>query len=463
MSTAATDTRAESGVLGRSYLLTTIGMCALIAIAAFESLAVTTVMPTVSRELDGRSLYSLAFAAPLASSLVGMVIAGNWADRSGPRVVVVATMVFFGAGLLVVGTAPSMTVFLLGRLLQGLGSGGVIVGLYVMVSRVYPPSLHPSVFAGFAAAWVIPGLVGPVVAGRVTETVGWHWVFLGALLACIPIAAMVAPSLAKLRPGPVDPDAPRVAWDLRRIAWSVGAAAAVVALNLLSELTPVVSGVVIVLAIVLLALALRPLVPHGTFRAASGVPTLVLLRGLVSGAFTAGDVYIPYLFTAQYGFSPAASGVTLTLGAVSWALASWIQGRLGARVSQLVGIRAGVVMVLVGVLAAVATPQLHHHTAVIKVGWSITGFGMGFMYPRFSVLTLRWSNDDERGFNSSALTISEAASNAIVLALTGIALGVLGGAASSGSFVACFSVGAAVALIALVVSRRAVPEGTARA
>jgi MFS family permease len=184
----------------------------------------------------------------------------------------------------------------------------------------------------------------------------------------------------------------------------------------------------------------------------------VLLRGLVSAAFTAGDVYIPYFFSSHYGFSPAASGITLTLGSVSWATASWVQGRLGDRFGQLAGIRTGVGLVIVGVLSAVATAAFHLNPAVLIVGWTITGFGMGFMYPRFSVLTLRWSRDDERGFNSSALTISESAGNAVVLAITGAALAILGGAAQSRSFVACFAIAAAVAVLALTMTRRAIPR-----
>ncbi|MCU1529979.1 MAG: putative multidrug-efflux transporter, partial [Frondihabitans sp.] len=277
MSTVAVTSPAGSGVLSRHYILSTIGMCALIGIAAFESLAVTTVMPTVTRELHGQSLYALTFAAPLATSLVGMVIAGNWADRSGPRAVVVAAVILFGLGLLIVGTAPTMTVLLAGRLVQGLGSGALIVGLYVMVSRLYPPALHPSMFAGFAAAWVIPGLVGPVIAGSLTETVGWHWVFLAALLFCVPVVAMVAPSLARLPREVPTPGTERVPWSFSRIAWALGAAGAVVALNLISELPLAASVVVIVVAIAVLGVALRPLLPRGTFRAAAGVPTLVLL------------------------------------------------------------------------------------------------------------------------------------------------------------------------------------------
>ncbi|GAA4267426.1 MFS transporter [Frondihabitans peucedani] len=452
MSEAAVD-EAPDGVLSRSYLLATLGMVALIGIAAFESLAVTTVMPTVSRELHGESLYSLAFAAPLATSLVGMVFAGNGADRSGPRPVVIASTLLFAVGLLIVGTAPTMTVLLLGRLVQGFGSGAVIVGLYVMVSELYPARLHPSVFAGFAAAWVLPGLVGPVVAGTVTERFGWHWVFIGAVALSVPAFVMIVPSLRRLPAHTGD-----VPWSRGRILWSGAAAAAVVALNLLSELPVAVSVAVVVASVVVLAIALRPLLPARTLRAGVGIPTLVLLRGLVGAAFVGGDVYIPYLLSAQYDFSPAASGITLTVGSISWALASWLVGRLGDRVSQLAGIRIGIGLVVIGVVSAVMTALLHVHPGVLIVGWTLTGFGMGFMYPRFSVLVLRWSGDDERGFNSSALTIADSASAAVVLALTGAAFGLLGGAQDPAAFVACFTVALAVALLALAVSGRAIPR-----
>jgi MFS family permease len=456
MSNAAVSA-APGGVLGRGYMLSTIGMCALIGIAAFESLAVTTVMPTISRELDGESLYSLSFAAPLATSLVGMVVAGNWADRNGPRAVVMLSMLFFGLGLLVVGTAPTMTVLLLGRLVQGIGSGALIVGLYVLVARLYPPAMHPSVFAGFAAAWVIPGLVGPVIAGGVTSTLGWHWVFLGALMLCVPVFAMIVPSLRRLGRSAPAAGEQRVPWSARRIAWAGAAAIAVVGLNLLSSLSTGLAVAVGVAALVVLAIAVRPLVPMGTLRAARGVPALVLLRGLVGAAFIGGDVYLPYLLSSHYGFAPAASGITLTLGSISWAGASWAQGRLGERVTQLAGIRIGIVLVLLGVTSAVVTAAAHLHPAVLIVGWALTGGGMGFMYPRFSVLTLRWSGDDERGFNSSALTIADSTGSAVILALTGAAFGLLGGADATVAFVGCFVIAGGAALLALLASRRAVP------
>lgn len=172
------------------------------------TLAVTTIMPVVSEDLNGASLYALAFAGPLATGVIGMVIAGNWSDRGGPVAPLYTSSVLFAIGLVIAGTAQTMVVLVVGRLVQGLGTGAVIVALYVVVARVFPPRLHPSIFAGFAAAWVIPSLVGPFAAGAITELFTWHWVFLSVVGLVIVATAMVGPALRGLPRGGTDASVP---------------------------------------------------------------------------------------------------------------------------------------------------------------------------------------------------------------------------------------------------------------
>src|SRR5690606_16496475 len=137
--------------------------------------AVTTIMPIVSAELGGERLYAVVFAGMLATSVVGMVAAGAWCDRRGVLGPLSTAVVLFVVGLVIAGAAPSMELLVAGRLVQGLGSGGQIVTLYVVVARVYPGHLHGRVFAAFSAAWVIPSLIGPFLAGLVAELLHWRW------------------------------------------------------------------------------------------------------------------------------------------------------------------------------------------------------------------------------------------------------------------------------------------------
>ncbi|MEU3932879.1 MFS transporter [Streptomyces sp. NPDC029044] len=108
----------------------------------------------------------------------------------------------FGAGLLLSGTAGAMWVFILGRAVQGLGGGLVIVALYVVVGRAYPERLRPAIMAAFAASWVLPSIVGPLAAGTVTEQLGWRWVFVGIPLLVVFPLALALPQIRRRASGP---------------------------------------------------------------------------------------------------------------------------------------------------------------------------------------------------------------------------------------------------------------------
>src|SRR3712207_7477608 len=115
---------------------------------------------------------------------------GDVGDRRGPRVALPWGVAAFAAGLLVAGLAGGMAVFVAGRALQGLGAGVMVVLLYVIAGQAYDSSLRPRLFGAISAAWVLPALVGPVVAGLVTTHASWRLVFLG-LLPLIVLGALL--------------------------------------------------------------------------------------------------------------------------------------------------------------------------------------------------------------------------------------------------------------------------------
>ncbi len=446
---------ASPGILQRPHVWVTIGACALVFLSAFESLAVTTIMPLVSRELDGAALYALAFAGPLATGVIGMVAAGNWSDRRGPTAPLYLSVAMFVVGLLIAGTALTMPVLVAGRLVQGLGGGAITVALYVMVARVYPAALHPRIFAAFSAAWVIPSLVGPFAAGVVASALSWHWVFLGVVFLVVPALAMLVPALRGMgRHEPAGSVLPP--WEFGRLAWAALAALAVLGLNLSAGVRVdgfAAAPVLLAAAAVAVALvAVRPLVPGGTLRARRGLPSVILVRGLVSAAFFGTEVYLPYLLIERYGFSPQFAGLTLTVGALAWAGASTVQGRLGERLAHRTAIRIGSAAVFGAVVVALVTTWLDWPAAVAIAGWVFAGAGMGLVYPRLSVLTLALSTKATQGFNSSAMSIADSLGGALALAATAIIF--TGLAAMGGSFVGVFGLAALLAAIAVVVAPR---------
>ena len=446
---AAPSTPAPPRILGGEYVWITIGACALVFLGAFESLAVTTVMPAVSADLDGERLYALAFAGPLATSGIGMVVAGNWSDRRGPVAPLYASVALFTAGLLVAGLAPTMEILVAGRFAQGLGNGGLMVALYVVVARVYPTSLHPAIFAGFAAAWVIPSLIGPTIAGAVTEVWSWHWVFLGVVVLVVLALLMVVPALRGLvRSG--DATTP---WALGRLGWSVLAAVAVLALDLVGEVPvagPFLSAATVGVAIA----AVRPLLPRGALVARRGLPSVILVRGLGAAAFFGAQIYLPYLLTDRYLFSPTLAGLALTGGALAWSAAATVQGRMGERLSSVTAVRVGTILVLFGIALVLVITVMQASALLAALAWIVAGAGMGLMSPRTSALVLAMSSPAEQGFNSGAMTVADSFGSALALAVTGSLFVALGAAAGVDPFAAVFALAAVVGAGAAVLAPR---------
>jgi Arabinose efflux permease len=424
------------GILSPGYLWTTVGTFALVFLAAFENLAVTTVMPGISAELGGASLYALAFAGPLAVGIVGMVVGGNWSDRNGPKPAMHASVLLFVIGLLVAGTAPTMWMLVIGRLIAGLGGGAVTVALYVIVARVYPPRVQPKIFGAFAAAWVVPALIGPFVAGLVAQYTSWHWVFLGVVVLVVPAVVMVWRPLRALT---VDRDAERPAWSAARIAWSTLAALAVLGLNLSADAVGWLRWAGPVVAVAVALTALRPLMPVGALRVARGLPSVIVTRGLLAGAYFGSEVYVPYLLISEHRLAPQIAGLALTGAGVAWATASWVQGRAGESLTHAASVRLGVGVVSIALIALFACTVLGWPTWMVIAVWAIGGAGMGLAYPRLSVMTLDASTPWNQGLNSSAMSIADSAGAATAIAGTGIVFAALAPLGPVASFAGCFA------------------------
>lgn len=457
MSTSA-GTEQQERILSPAYAATTIGMFALIAFVAFEAMAVATVMPTVARDLDGLGLFALAFAAPLASGVVGMVAAGMWSDRTGPVVPLLASMALFSAGLLVCGLAPSMEVLLVGRVLQGLGGGALTVGLYVMVGLCFPAHLRPAVFASFAAAWVLPSLFGPGLAALVADAWSWRGVFLGAVVFVVLALALLAPALRGL-----EPHAEGVTTPSARLWWAVLGAVAVLVLELLGS-TSGVTALGAVAALVAVWFSLGRLLPAGTRTLRRGLPSVIATRALLSATFFCAEAYIVYVLQDHWSLSPGRAGIALTCVGLTWASASQVQSRLGSRVSHTRAMVVGTCLVLTG-LTALATSVLLHDaghgpSAVLPVAaYVLAGAGMGFAYPRTSVAMLEVSSDRDRGANSSALTVADSLGAALALSIAGSAFA----AAERGTldpFLTVFVFAAAAAVLGVVAATRTPARST---
>ncbi|MFF4100307.1 MFS transporter [Streptomyces sp. NPDC001903] len=465
----------EGGILGSAYRALSIGIISVVFLIAFEATAVGTAMPVAARELDGIGLYAFGFSAYFTTSLFGMVLAGQWADRKGPLWPLTVGIGAFAAGLLLAGTATVMWVFVLGRAVQGFGGGLVIVALYVVVSRAYEERLRPAIMAAFAASWVVPSIVGPLASGAVTEHLGWRWVFVGIPVLVVVPLVVALPAIRRTAAGPVDPDAPPAAFDGRRIRLAFGISAGAALLQYAAQdlrwlsLLPAAAGAG------LLVPAVRGLLPRGTYLARRGLPSVVLLRGVAAGSFIAAESFVPLMLVTQRGLSPTLAGFSLAAGGVTWAGGSWLQskGRMAPYRARLMVV--GMVLVAFAIAAAPAVLIESVPVWTTAVAWAVGCLGMGLVTASTSVLLLELSAPEEAGANSASLQISDALANVVLLAAGGAAFAALGGGAvgaahsvaaegaASGSHPAAFAVVflpmACVALVGAWVATRLYVDG----
>ncbi len=465
------DGRVET-VLSRRYRALTLGIVSVVLLVAFEATAVGTAMPVAARDLHGLSLYGFGFSGYFTTSLFAMVVCGQWCDRSGPLAPLGCGIACFAGGLVVSGTARAMWPFVAGRAVQGVGGGLLIVALYVVVSRAYPELLRPSVLAAFAAAWVVPSIVGPLVSGAVTEQLGWRWVFLGIpVLVALPVSVAL-PALRRAAVGRHPDDTAAAPRDRRRIPLALGVSAGAALLQYAGQdvhnwwsLLPAVAGAA------LLAPSAVRLLPPGTFRAGRGLPSVVLLRGVAAGSFLAAESFVPLMLVTRRQLSPTLAGLSLASGGLTWALGSYVQSRPRLEPYRDRLVRAGMGLVATAVVGAALALVPVVPAWIVAVAWCVGGLGMGLVVASMSVLLLRYSPPREAGANSAALQVCDALSNVVLVAAGGVLFAALGGGTVTASgdpaagahahpaaFAAVFCLAAAVALAGVGVAGRLRPE-----
>jgi len=427
-----------------------LGAVALVSLLAFEAMAVAAAMPAIAGALDGLGLYALAFGGMLASSVLGMVLAGSRCDRQGAWRATVVGLVVFTAGLLLAGLAPAMGWLVAGRVVQGLGSGMLGVALYVGMGQLVPAALHPRLFALMAAAWVLPGLVGPAIAALMVEQLGWRAVFL-VVAAAAPLAAwLLLPAFARL-PAPAasaaEPD--------RRVRWALLAAVGALLLHAASQATTGgLRAAALVAGLLIAGTAARKLLPRGSLRAARGLPAVIALRGLLAAAFATAEVFLPLYLTREQGLSLTRAGLALSVGAVMWSCGSAVQARLRSDRHRRRGLQAGFLLVGAGLATVMAQMLVGQLPGLVYAGWAASAFGIGLAFPMLSVLTLSLSPPAEQGRAASALQLSDALCSSATLALAG-ALFTLAGSSGRLGYVGVLALCVAVACTGALLGRRA--------
>ncbi|WP_370943575.1 MFS transporter [Amycolatopsis sp. cg5] len=425
----------KKGVLWTpEHRFTTGGLLLLVTLVAFEAMGVATAMPTMVAALHGQDLYSWPFTGFLVASVVATVLSGRLGDRKGPVPALLGGLVVFVGGLLVAGSAQNMATLLAGRVLQGVGSGFFLVAFSLLIALTYTDRERPVMYAATAAAWVLPAVLGPFVGGLVTVHFGWRWVFLG-LVPFVAVGTAMLVVVTRRLP----PHVPGERQQRASVTAAVATALGIAALSWAAQHPSLLALAYGAAALVVLAVALRKLLPTGTLSGRRGLPTVVAARGLIAAAYASMEAFLPLTMSAVHGYSPSMAGLPLTLTALGWSAGSAVQGRYPDW-SRENSLRLGFALVALGLVGFLMVSQPWLPGWIAFVVCTIGGAGMGIAMPAISVLLYRYSPESERGFNTSALQLVDWVGSALLIGVGGVLLAALASAEHPGPAVAVLAV-----------------------
>lgn len=456
----APDEQSVRSVFDRRYKALSLGVIIIVSVVAFESLGVATVLPVAARELDGLGSYGWGLAALMLANIVGAVVAGRVADRQGPWLPFAVAVAVFLVGCLIAAAGPTWFLFLVGRAVQGLGVGAVMGLAFMAIGTTYPDHLQPRMYALLSSAWTIPALIGPVIGGLVSDTIGWRWVFV-----IITPFALVAGLLATLALKRLVTHTPtqqpasggwRNSVILNSLLLVAGTAVVLLALETEAIATLVVG---IVIGLVVAAIGLRRVTPTGTLVARRGVAAGIVVRGLLCGAYFGTEAFLPLGLSELRGVGTTASGIGLAVGALTWVGGSFLQAKIDgggnsdrAKATSLGSLILAAGSVMVGL--AILVPGVPAFIAI--VGWAVGGLGMGIAINASTSETMRLSSRESLGLTSSSLQLAQTLATAVLAGLGGglIHLAVAYGGTTALALTITFAITTLVGLASVVVAGR---------
>jgi len=331
-----------------------------------DSTVIATSLPAMAADLGLSPIrLNLAITTYLVTMAVFIPASGWFADRFGARRIFTLAIAVFLLGSILCGAAPSLSVLVLGRALQGLGGAMMTPVGRLALLRSVPKSDLISAMAWLTVPALIGPVLGPPLGGFITTFASWRWIFwINVPIGVLGIVAALAimPRIREEEPGPFD--------TVGFVLSALGLAALVFALETAGRdlIAPPLQWSALGLGLALLAVyglrvrhIARPLIDLDLLR----LPAF--RAGVLGGSiFRLGVGAMPFLLPLQlqigFGRSPLQSGTTTfiaAVGAIAMKLtAGRILGRFGFRTTLAVNaLIAGAMLALVAVVDA-ATPVL---------------------------------------------------------------------------------------------------------
>jgi len=328
-----------------------------VLMAALDIAIVGPALPTIRDYfgLDDR-LATWLFTIYVLFHLIGTPLMAKLSDTFGRRSVYIADLLLFALGSVLVAVAPSYTILLIGRAIQGLGSGGIFPVASAVIGDTFPPEKRGSALGLIGAVFGLAFIIGPVIGG-ILLLFGWRWLFAINLPILVVVLIMAPPLLPTSRPEtryPFD-------W-LGMLILGVILGALTYGLNHVdtadfrASLTSIQVWPFVTLAVILLPVfvlveqkAADPIIHLRLFK--SRQLTLASLLSMGAGVGESAVVFIPALAVATFAVSESTASFLLMPLVLALAVGAPLVGRLLDKAGSKLVIILGTTLLTAGMLA----------------------------------------------------------------------------------------------------------------